>query len=199
MHSKGAPLDNCWAFIDGTARAICRPSRDQKLLFSGHKRTHALKYQAIMCPNGIICQLDGPYAGSKHDAGILRLSKVYEKLERLVQGHSYCIYGDPAYPLRPLLMKPYGTANITAQQLAFNKAMSSVRQAVEWGFGKIAGNFAFLDFRKNQKLLRQNLACMYRVSAILANCHTCLYGSQVSDYFGLQPPLLDQYLTYRHC
>ncbi|XP_075543000.1 uncharacterized protein LOC142576660 [Dermacentor variabilis] len=54
-------LQNCWGFIDGTARAICRPSRDQKLFFSGHKRFHALKYQAIMCPNGIICQLNGPY------------------------------------------------------------------------------------------------------------------------------------------
>ncbi|XP_077498716.1 uncharacterized protein LOC144109800 [Amblyomma americanum] len=69
IHAKRAPLTNCWAFIDGTARAICRPSRDQKVYFSGHKRFNALKYQSIMCPNGIICQLDGSYPGSKHDAG----------------------------------------------------------------------------------------------------------------------------------
>ncbi|XP_070387683.1 uncharacterized protein [Dermacentor albipictus] len=197
VHSKGAPLDNCWGFIDGTARAICRPSTNQKMFFSGHKRTHAVKYQSIMCPNGIICQLNGPYFGSRHDAGILRISRTYEKLEKLVQGHSYCIYGDPAYPLRPLLLKPYSATSSSGHQLLFNKQMSKVRQAVEWGFGKIAGLFAFVDFRKNQKLYRQNLPQMYKVSALLANCHTCLYGSQVSTYFGLEPPALEMYLNLR--
>ncbi|XP_072143161.1 putative nuclease HARBI1 [Dermacentor andersoni] len=195
IHAKGAPLTNCWAFIDGTARAICRPSRGQKLYFSGHKRFHALKYQAIMCPNGIICQLDGSYPGSKHDAGNFGISNVYSKLENLVQGHNYCIYGDPAYPLRPLLLKPYGGASLTPEQCAFNKAMSSVRQAVEWGFGKIAGLFAFVDFKKNQKLYLQNVPRIYKASALLANCHTCLYGAQVSHYFGLEPPDLEAYLT----
>lgn len=71
VHSKGALLHNCWGFIHGTARAINRPSKDQKAFFSGHKRFHALKYQSIMCPNGIICQLNGPYVGSRRDAGKL--------------------------------------------------------------------------------------------------------------------------------
>ncbi|XP_070384926.1 uncharacterized protein [Dermacentor albipictus] len=198
VYAKGAPLQNCWGFIDGTARAICRPSRDQKLFFSGHKRFHALKYQAIMCPNGIICQLNGPYVGSRHDAGILRRSKTYQKLEQLVKGRRFCLYGDPAYPLRPLLLKPYGGSSLTVQQLAFNKRMSTVRQAVEWGFGKIAGLFAFLDFRKNQKLRQQNVSRMYKVGAILANCHTCMYGSQVSEYFGVEPPQLEEYLRPQH-
>ncbi|XP_077498715.1 uncharacterized protein LOC144109799 [Amblyomma americanum] len=198
VHFKGAPLHNCWGFIDGTTRAICRPSTSQKLFFSGHKRIHAVKYQSIMCPNGIICQLSGPYFGSRHDAGILRKSKTYEKLQKLVQGHSYCLYGDPAYPLRPLLLKPYGGVRLTARQESFNREMSKVRQAVEWGFGKMAGLLAFLDFRKNQKLHRQNLPRMYRVSAILANCHTCVYRSQVSQYFGLEPPSLETYLTPQH-
>ncbi|XP_075741731.1 uncharacterized protein LOC119160041 isoform X2 [Rhipicephalus microplus] len=193
VHSKGAPLHNCWGFIDGTARAICRPSKDQKRFFSGHKRFHALKYQSIMCPNGIICQLNGPYVGSRHDAGILRKSNTYRKLEKLARGHSFCLYGDPAYPLRPLLLKPYG-GNVTVQQRAFNKRMSSVRQAVEWGFGKIAGLFAFLDFRKNQRLKRQNVSRMYKVGTILANCHTCMYSSQVSQYFQVEPPQLEEYL-----
>lgn len=127
-------------------------------------------------------------------SGILRKSRTYQKLEKLVQGHNFCLYGDPAYPLRPLLLKPYGTTNITPSQYAFNKRMSTVRQAVEWGFGKIAGLFAFLDFRKNQKLRRQKVARMYKVAAILANCHTSMYGSQVSQYFGVEPPQLEDYL-----
>lgn len=68
VEDKGSPLPNCWAFIDGTARPICRPKRNQKLYFSGHKRMHMVKYQSLMCPNGIVCQLDGHYPGSWHDA-----------------------------------------------------------------------------------------------------------------------------------
>ncbi|XP_075737343.1 uncharacterized protein LOC142776900 [Rhipicephalus microplus] len=50
IYAKRAPLTNCWDFIDGTARAICRPTRQQQLYFSGHKRFHSLRYQSIMCP-----------------------------------------------------------------------------------------------------------------------------------------------------
>ncbi|KAL3254347.1 hypothetical protein MRX96_054237 [Rhipicephalus microplus] len=83
-----------------------------------------------MCPNGIICQLNGLYVGSRHDAGILRKSNIDRKLKKLAKGHSFCLYGDPAYPLRPLLLKPYG-GNVTGQQRAFNKRMSSVSQYFE--------------------------------------------------------------------
>lgn len=158
VYNKGAPLRNCWAFIDGTARPICRPSQNQQEYFSGHKRLHALKYQALMCANGLICELDGPYPGKRHDAGILFESDLYSKLERLVGEHHYVIYGDPAYPLRHLIMKPYGGSHLTQEQQNFNSAMSTVRQAVEWGFGKVVSEFAFLDFKKNQKLLLQAVA-----------------------------------------
>ncbi|XP_070377116.1 uncharacterized protein [Dermacentor albipictus] len=194
IRSKGTPLHNCWAFVDGTARPICRPKRNQQAYFSGHKRVHCLKYQSFMCPNGIICQLDGPYPGRRHDADILQESQAYEKLERLVGGQTFVVYGDPAYPLRPLLMKPYAGAFPTASQRAFNYGMSQVRQAVEWGFGKIVSQFAFLDYKKNQKLLKQEVSQMYKGATILTNCHTCMYGSQVSSYFGLHPPDLVSYL-----
>ncbi|XP_049267322.1 uncharacterized protein LOC119376142 [Rhipicephalus sanguineus] len=161
--------------------------------FSGHKRQHSVKCQSIMCGNAIVCQLDGPYAGHKHDAGLFPLSGLYEKLERLSQGYSYEIYGGPAYPLRPLLMKPYAGATLTRPQAYFNRHMSTVRQAVEWGFGKTVAEFAFLDFKKNQKLL-QNVSQMYRVGTILANYHTCLHGSQTGMFFGLRAPDLQEYL-----
>lgn len=69
---------------------------------------------------------------------------MYAKLECLVDGQGFAIYGDPAYPLLPLIMKPYGGFSLTPVQQAFNQAMSSVRQAVEWGFGKVFAELAFL-------------------------------------------------------
>jgi nuclease HARBI1 len=58
--------------------------------------------------------------------------------------------------------------------------MSAVCECVEWGFGKISGNFAFLDFKKNLKLLLQPVGHYYLVGRLLTNVHTCLYGSQTS-------------------
>ena len=41
-------------FIDGTTRKICRPEKDQKVMYNGHKRGHAFKYQSVTAPNGLI-------------------------------------------------------------------------------------------------------------------------------------------------
>ena len=72
--------------------------------------------------------------------------------------------------------------------------MSSLGECVEWGFGKILTLWAFLDFKKNLKLMLQPIAKYYVIGALLTNCHTCLYSSETSDYFGLQPPRLEEYL-----
>ncbi|KAH7964017.1 hypothetical protein HPB51_027746 [Rhipicephalus microplus] len=85
--------------------------------------------EAIMRPNSITRQLDGGYPGSNHDAGNVVKSQAYAMPEKSVQGHHYCLYDDPAYPLRPLQLKPYGGASLTPKQCAFNKAKSSVRLA----------------------------------------------------------------------
>ena len=61
MHDKGAPLNNCWGFIDGTVRPICRPGENQRTLYNGHKKVHALKYQSVVAANGLIANLfDSP-------------------------------------------------------------------------------------------------------------------------------------------
>ena len=43
---KGAALNNCFGFID--------------VAFNGHKRVHALKFQSIALPNGLIAYMYGP-------------------------------------------------------------------------------------------------------------------------------------------
>ena len=41
---KGAALHNFFGFIDGTVRPICRPTVNQRMLYNGHKKIHALKF-----------------------------------------------------------------------------------------------------------------------------------------------------------
>ena len=72
IHEKGAALDNCWGFIDGTVHPICRPKRNQRVVYNGHKRVHALKYQSVVAPNGLIAHLFGPVEGRRHDSGMLK-------------------------------------------------------------------------------------------------------------------------------
>jgi nuclease HARBI1 len=54
--------------------------------------------------------------------------------------------------------------------------------------------FAFVDFRKNLKLHLQPIGMYYLVAAILVDCHTCFYGSQVASFFKEDPPFIYGYL-----
>ncbi|KAG0425313.1 hypothetical protein HPB47_027504 [Ixodes persulcatus] len=108
------------------------------------------------------------------DSEILRESQLYDKLEQLVQGSEFAVYGDPSYPLRPLLMTAYEGSELTKPQEGFNAGMNAVRQVVELGLGKAVAQFAFLDFRQNQRMLLQAVPRMYKVAVILANCHSCM-------------------------
>lgn len=60
IKDKGAALNNCWGFVDGTVRPLSRPGENQRVLYNGHKRVHALKFQSVVIPNGLIANLYGP-------------------------------------------------------------------------------------------------------------------------------------------
>ena len=60
VHTKGAALDNCFGFIDGTVWPISRPISHQRIVYNGHKRVHALKFQAVTLSNGLIANIYGP-------------------------------------------------------------------------------------------------------------------------------------------
>ena len=158
---------------------------------------YVLILQSITTPNGLIAHLFGPVEGRRHDAFILRESQVLDKLRPMVHpnGDPYVIYGDPAYGLSHNVISPFGRGQLTQPQIEFNKSMSAVRIAVEWNFGKVTQLFAFLDFKKNLKILLQPVGKYYFVGVLLANCHTCLYGSQTSSYFNVHPPSLEMYLS----
>ena len=60
VFAKGAALDNCFGFVDGTVRPICRPGEMQRAADNGHKCVHGLKFQSVALPNGLIANLFGP-------------------------------------------------------------------------------------------------------------------------------------------
>ena len=57
---KGAALDNCFGLVDGTVCPISKPAEHQRIVYNGHKTVHALKFQSVAVPNGLISNMDSP-------------------------------------------------------------------------------------------------------------------------------------------
>ena len=195
IHRLGAPLPNCFGFVDGTLRPVARPCQNQRVLYNGHKRTHGIKFQSVVIPNGMIANMNGPYEGRRHDSTMLYQSNLLVDLRRVawVNGEPFCLYGDPAYPLGVHLQTPYKRAALTDEMIVYNKAMSEVRVSVEWLFGNITNYYKFIDFKKQLKVGLSSVGKFYLVCALLENARTCLYGNIASEFFGLSPPTLEEY------
>ena len=76
VHNSGAALDNCWGFVDGTVRPICRPGQNQKCIYNGHKQVHAIKFQSIAEPRGLVANLFRPVEGKRYNSEMLTKSGV---------------------------------------------------------------------------------------------------------------------------
>ena len=118
-----------------------------------------------------------------HDSSLLNLL-----------GQCLCLYGDPAYPmsLRVHLQTPLRDARLTAAMDSYNKSTSHV-----WvSFGEIIRSFKFLDFRSNLKLGLSSVGKMYMVCSIMQNALSCMDGNQTSEYFGWDPPSIQEYFSF---
>lgn len=74
VEEKGTALQNCWGFVDGTVRAVCLPGEKQRVVYIGHKRIYALKYQSVTAVNEMIAHLFCPIKVIHHDSYMLRKS-----------------------------------------------------------------------------------------------------------------------------
>ena len=156
------------------AQFVLCPGHNQRVLYNGHKRVHAIKFQSVATPDGLVALLHEPYEGKRHDSGILRESGLLGNIEQhsvSPNGEILCIYGDPAYPLKPQLQAPFKGAVLTEDQNQWNRGMSSVRISVEWLFGDIINYFKFIDFTKNLKI---------QLSAV-GKCTLCGYFSKMHE------------------
>lgn len=148
INAKGAPFVHIFGFVDGHNQEVARPGHYQNVLFSGHRWIHCLKWQGLMMPNGMQPFPFGPICGSNHDAFMLGKSNLLPVLHYLMAriGRVYSLYGDLAYPDDACLMRPILFAQPGSREEELNRIMSSLRIAVEWGFGRMASLWPWLDF-----------------------------------------------------
>jgi hypothetical protein len=198
---KNQVMENIWGFIDGTVRPCCRPVRFQETVYNGHKKVHAIKFQSVVAWDGMICHVNGPWVGSRHDSGIFVDSGLHEIMEQmpLVRLGSVstpvAVYADDGYALSPRVFIPYPDGRTCPRHHAFNKSMSASRVTVEWSYGRVLALWKALDFKKNLKLFKSPIGAYYLVACLLTNCVSCIEGGNaITDHSGGRTPSLEEYL-----
>ncbi|KAF7326333.1 DDE Tnp4 domain-containing protein [Mycena kentingensis (nom. inval.)] len=209
VHGAGAPLDSVWAFLDCTIRHICRPFLHQRVAYNGYKKIHALKYQALNLPNGLIGHLYGPMEGRRNDNALLAESDLLGKCELHARkpntdnntppaARYFQVFGDPAYGVSPLILSPFaGPGERTRAELAWNECMAAVRIEVEHGFAGVLAKWPFLNAWWKHRIYSSPIGRYYRVGALLTNALNCLRPNQTSQFFQCQPPPLEEYFHDR--
>ncbi|KAE9176059.1 hypothetical protein PF004_g26202 [Phytophthora fragariae] len=198
IYAKGSALDNLWGFTDGTVRKICRPgdSIEQRAMYNGHKRSHAVKYQAVTTPDGLIVHVFGPAQGRAHDLTLLEDSDLENIIGRDRRFHGYRLYGDPAYGQTDVFASPFDKVGVTREEIEVNRSLSKVRISVEWMFGKIIGDWAMLDFKRKMSIGNVPVGMLYEVAAIFADCVTIArHQNIISSYFDVRPPSFEKYFA----
>jgi hypothetical protein len=192
----GCPIAGIWGFVDGTCRGCCRPSRLQRLIYSGYKRRHVFKFQGVVTPDGLFSAFFGPIEGRHSDAYMMEKSMIYEAMEMFEEiFRDMKLWGDGGYGISKYILRPFIAPVAGSIHQAFNTRLSTLRISAEWGFNWVITNFKYLDYEEQQKCLLMPTSLFYCVAVLLANCKTCMMGgNQISSYFDLAPPTLQEYL-----
>jgi hypothetical protein len=205
IHQSGAPLTGVWGFIDCTIRRISRPSIHQRQAYSGHKKFHALKFQAVMLPNGIFGHLFGPHEGRRNDSFLLNESGLLATCaeyavregtdENTPDGERYLqLFGDPAYGNSQQINSPFAGLGVrTEEEKEWNLAMAAERIGVEHGFALVTNNFPFLNAGWKMQVYSSPVGRYYRVGVVFTNAISCVRSNQIAQHFNCQPPSLKDY------
>lgn len=104
-----------------------------------------------------------------HDRTLYRMRNIDDEVrnDMVVNGRQFCIYGDPAYLLRPYLIVLFSGYSITLPQSKFNKSMARVWNAVKWGFKEIKRYFTHVDFPRKMTIEDVPVAKLFVVFTIL--------------------------------
>jgi hypothetical protein len=205
---------NIFAFVDNTMNATCRPGggpvgdgvgarRNDPLLqqawYNGWKKLHGMKWQTVDLPNGMNYHCWGPFSVRQNDLYSFRHSNINALIAASQAGQllQYRIYGDSAYAVLSLshVRARHQYEHNTPREVLENKVLSSCRETIEWDYGDIGRYFPLMNQKEVLKMRRMPVGAMYLCAMILRNALNTLRPTNTSQYFHLNPPTLEHWLS----
>ncbi|PWW74591.1 hypothetical protein C7212DRAFT_145834, partial [Tuber magnatum] len=169
--------------------------------YSGYKKCHSIKFQAIMIPDGIISCLAGPWFGKDRDWKMyiyLGLEKHLREINQGTEPDEHCyLYGNPAYALLHGIVRRYRAIvglPLNPVIKVMNTHMSSMRVSVEYGFGKTMNLWSFNRFKGSLKSGLLSVTGYFLVAVLFSNIHSCFHRNETCTHLHCNPPLLSSYL-----
>lgn len=186
-----------WGAIDGTVRPLAMPIIGQKFTYNGHKRYHALKWQFITTPDGLIF-VNGPFDGNRHDSIMAKETLLVQWAERSARGEDGTqryLYGDQAYSVSAAIISPFKGNLLDSRQQKCNTVMSKYRVTVKWSIGLISMQWRRFRDKQYQRTGLTPVALDWKTAVIISNAHACLVGNQISIAMGCNPPTLEEFFA----
>lgn len=184
--------------LDAKKEQSCKPQFGEQQQWSVHKSGHGFKYQTAQAPDGLIAHCSNAADGRNADPGILGRSGLVQFWRNHPILRNYRLLADSAYPTNDVIIAlfkrpPNGVLHWAFQ--LFNSTVSPPRSCVEWGYKQVVGLWAFVDFKKTQKIGLVSVEAFWHLACWLTNLHTCANGgNQISTFFGVAPPSLEEFL-----
>lgn len=201
IQQKSPYLNRCVGFVDGTVIKVAKPLNNsiQKSVYNGHKRAHALKFQVVLLPDGLAIHTGSMHEGRRHDITLWRRSNLDVQLESIldIDGEQYSIFGDSAYVRKPWLEIPDSGAFLTPYQEHVNASKSKARVTAEWYFMEMKKYWARCDYKRSLRILQAPYGKFILGAVLLTNIRNCLYPNEISQFFGCNPPSLEEYLDHK--
>ena len=132
----------------------------------------------------------GPVVGLRSDSYLLDRSDFEKRMARAQArtGRMFRMYGDAAYARTPQVMRAIKGTTLTPQQAQLNAAMNSLRVSIEWGFGAIAQQFAYVTYSKGLTQLYKQPVNMLHVQRA---CTCVATGATPHRDFGVRVPTME--------
>ena len=151
-------LRDIYGFIDGTARRICRPWRNNNAQFpfwNGYYHSHCLIYLGISFPDGMIT-LTSPFSGHYTDTMCWRDCTIRYQIdacmnERVINGQPVLkLYGDKIFNTCNLITAAFSLRNgpLLPWMVILNRIMSPIRVSIEWVYSKAIARHKHADYRE---------------------------------------------------
>jgi hypothetical protein len=204
------PMSGPRGDYEGAARKAAYEDA-QRAFYTGYKKFHGIKVEAIHLPNGMSF-LFGPVSARHNDAGLLLMSNIDNYLAAIQDGKftvatpdgqrsvTYSVLGDSAYNFGLQCVQsyffPHGGAELTEAEVRCNFHFKSARMSIEHSFGQLSNLFKICHCKDEVKLGKKIPYALeqLRVCHLLQNCHVCFSGNSTSNKFLVPPPTIGDYL-----